>query len=189
MALIDVRCSSDHISEVYRAISDWPNTPVCPECGGATEQIHLPKSVTWNPDPVIVFQAKDGSFRFPGDNNGRSAKTYERQGLTRIEIKGAAEMRRFEGVMNKHEYSRAQRRVEHQQQQREARFTQTRGELRRRMQSMSEFGRDLARTVMRRNDDKPRERVPDSGFHSEVYNLNRSNRDESRGSDGRRRRD
>ncbi len=189
MPRIDAIClACDQVHELYRPLAMWPATPPCPTCGGATEQCHLPKAVSWTVDPVIVFQAKDGSMRFPGDANGLSAKNYEKQGLTRIEIRGAAEMRRFEGHMNKREYSRAQRRIENNQQQREARETVSRSELRQKMQSMSAFGKAVARVAMQRNDAKPKERF-DSGFFSDVYNLDRSNREESRGSDGRRRRD
>ena len=57
------------------------------------------------------------------------------------------------------------------------------------MQSMSTFGRDAARAAMRHNDNKPRERVADANFHSEVYSFDRTNRDESRDSHGKRHRD
>lgn len=190
MSLIDARClTCGSIHEVVRKAADWPQTPPCPDCGEPTEQAHLPKRVQWTPDPVIVFQAADGSMRFPGDPNGLSAKNYERQGFRRIEIRGAAEMRRFESHMNKTEYSRAQRQVERKQQMRERRESETRSELRHRMQSMSERGRSMARLVMARNDNKPREKASESGFHSEVYAYNRSNRDDSRDAHGRRRRD
>lgn len=189
MSLIDVKCQNAHVREVYRAAADWPATPVCPECGEPTEQIHLPKSVTWNPDPVIVFQAHDGSFRFPGDANGLSAKNYERQGFRRLEIRGATEMRRFEGTMNRHEYSRAARQVEMKQQQREMRESITRSDLRQKIQSMSPQGRAVAQAAMQRNDSRPKERAADANFHNQAYSFDRPNREESRGSDGRRRRD
>jgi len=189
MALIDVKCANDHISEVYRAARDWPRTPTCPQCGGATEQIHLPRAVVWTADPVVVFKAKDGSFRFPGDANGISARQYERQGLQRVEIRGAAEMRSFESQMNKREYSRLARRVERNQEQREAREKVMRSQLRDEMAHMTSFGRAVALQAMRNNDGKPRPRATHPGFISEVYSYDRSNRETSRDSDGRRRRD
>lgn len=189
MALIDVECASGHVSEVYRAAADWPQTPPCPDCGAETQQIHLPKRVSWTPDPVLVFKAPDGTYRFPGDPSGLSVRQYERHGYERLEIRGAAEMRRFESQMNRAEYSRAMRKAEHAQQAREAQERETRSELRSRMQSFSTFGRELAREAMRRNDAKPRERAREAGFVSEVYSYDRSSRGESRGPDGRRRRD
>lgn len=190
MPLIDTRCKTcGHVHEQMRPLAMHPATPPCLDCGAETEQIHLPKSVRWTPEPVVVYQATDGSMRFPGNKEGLSAANYEKQGFTRIEIRGAAEMRRLEQHMNKHEYSRAQRAVEHRQMQREMRETHSRAELRRLMSGMSERGRDLARAVMRRNDDKPRMRAADPGFYSEVFSMDRSNRDESRDNQGRRRRD
>jgi len=57
------------------------------------------------------------------------------------------------------------------------------------MQSMTSMGRDVARAAMRHNDNKPRERTGDPGFHSEVYSNDRSNRESSRDAQGRRHRD
>lgn len=189
MALIDVKCANDHVSEVYRSAADWPITPTCPNCGAPTEQVHLPKAVQWRADPVIVFRGPDGQYRFPGDANGLQASTYRKQGFEQIELRGAADVRRFESHMNKHESRWASRRAEIQQRMREAREQSSRSDLRGLMQSMSERGRAIARAAMRRNDDKPREHAKDAGFHSEVYSFDRSNRDESRDAQGRRRRD
>lgn len=192
MPNIDVSCKSETcgvISEVYRALADWPKTPPCPTCGGETEQILLPKAVTWTVDPVVVYKAPDGSFRFPGDANGSGAGKYDKLGYERVEIRGALEMRAFESKMNAHERSQMARRFEHAQEQREAREKANRSELRRRMQSMSAFGRGVAIAAMARNDAKPRKRVGDPGFVSEVYSYTRSNREASRDDQGRRRRD
>jgi hypothetical protein len=45
------------------------------------------------------------------------------------------------------------------------------------------------RAAMARNDHKPGPRAFDAGFHVDVFSNNRSNRDDSRGPDGRRYRD
>lgn len=189
MPLIDVRCPADHVHEVMRPLALWPATPVCPTCGAATVQVFLPPRVRSAPDPVVIFRAPDGSFRFPGDAQGQSAQRYAREGFERIELRGAADVRRFESVMNHHERSRAMRRVERQQQFREQREAALRSELRRQMASMSPRGRAIAEAAMRRNDQKPREYARDANFHVEVYSLDRSNRDVSRDERGRRRRD
>ena len=166
----------------------WPETPDCPECGAKTEQVLLPKQTTWNCDPVVIYRAPDG-FRFPGDPNSLSTARYDKMGYERIELRNAAEVRRFETVMNKREYSRAARRVEAMQAHREQRESATRSELRRLMSAMSERGRAVARAAMAKNDSKPREKATDVGFHVEVYSNSRSNREESRDAQGRRRRD
>ena len=190
MPLIDIRCKScEHINEVMRPLAMHPATPPCPDCEGETEQIHLPPSVSRSVDPVVVFKAPDGTYRFPGDATGAMASQYERQGYDRVEIRGAVEMRRFEAHMNKVEYSRAQRRFEHRQEARERREHEQRAELFSRIKYMSAIGRDVARAAMARNDAKPVERASEPGFHNDAYSNFRSSRDESRDSYGRRRRD
>jgi len=189
MALIDVRCANGHVNEVYRAVTDWPATPICPNCGASTEQVHLPKAVQWRADPIIVFKGPDGQYRFPGDANGLQAATYRKNGFEQIELRDAQDVRRFEKHMNAHEFRRASRRAEIQQRMREARESASRSDLRVLMRTMSERGRAIARAAMSRNDGKPREHAREAGFHNEVYSNDRSNRDVSRDAQGRRRRD
>lgn len=189
MPLIDLECTNGHVSEVMRALAEWPATPPCPACGASTAQIHLPPRTRWTIDPIVVFRAPDGSFRFPGDAGGTSATRYQRQGFERIELRSATDVRRFESAMNARERSRMARKVERRQELREEREAVTRSELRRLMATMSPRGRAVARAAMTRNDDKPRERTQDPNFHSEVLSFDRSNRVASRDEQGRRRRD
>ena len=91
--------------------------------------------------------------------------------------------------MNKADYQRSSHRVDRMQALRLAREHDMRGDLRMRMQSMSRFGRDVARTAMSRNDEKERPRARESGFHVDAYSNDRSNRETSRDERGRRRRD
>lgn len=189
MALIDVRCVNDHHHEVYRPVSAWPSTPPCPECGAATEQRHLPRRVQWIPDPVIAFQAPDGSMRFPGDASGLSAHRYRQQGFTEIAIRNAAEMRQFERHMNKQQLSLARRQIEARERGHEQILRENRSSLNMMMQSMSRLGREVARVSMDRTNNRPKRYAGDPGFHSDVYANSRSNRDESRDAQGRRRRD
>ena len=211
MPLIDTRCKTcGHVHQQMRPLAMHPATPPCLDCGAETEQIHLPKSVSWNAEPVVVYQAKDGSMRFPGDRHGLSASNYEKQGFKRIEIRGAVEMRRFESHMNKHEYSRAQRAVERRQEMRERSASQRSADIRHGLQQgfqipetdqkgrrtgrmvtvrLSERGRDVMRQAVATGENRPRLRASDPGFYSEVFSMDRSNRDESRDNQGRRRRD
>jgi hypothetical protein len=190
VALIDLKClseSCEHVFEAYRPASEWPKTPPCEKCGQPTEQAHFPKAVTWTLDPIVVFKTPDGGFRFPGDANCLSVAKYEKMGYERVELRSAADVRRFESQVNAHDRSLASRKFEHQQEQREAREKTNRSELRRQMTSFSRFGRELARVSMARNDAKPMKRVNEPGFHSEIMSMDRSNREESRDSQGRRR--
>jgi putative FmdB family regulatory protein len=174
--------------EHIRAISQIDNNPPCP-CGGETHRILRPSTNSGYVDAVVVYQAPDGSVRFPGMGEGRSVAYYKSLGFTRREIRGAADMRRFEGQMNARERSIMARKLERKLEMREQRESHMRSQLRGLMTSMTPLGRDLARAAMRANDHKPRERTADANFHSEVYSFNRSNRDASRDRDGRRHRD
>lgn len=196
MRMIDVRCLSttcgytfEYLLRTRDGVDDPLTPPACTACGQPVEIWHPPPRVYGSPDPIIVFRAPDGSFRFPGDAAGAQAARYTSQGFERVELRGAADVRRFEKVMNAHEYSRALRRVEVRQQQRLMREHATRGDLRMRMQSFSRLGREIARAAMARNDAKPIERAAFPNFHAEVYAFDRSNRDESRDARGKRRRD
>ncbi len=195
MALIDVRCLAPdcgHLFEAYRVALPWPQkdpVPPCEKCASEdTEQAHLPKRTRWHVDPVVVFRAPDGTCRFPGEADGVSARQYAAQGYTEITIRGAAEMRAFEGRMNHEEQSRANQAFERREQQRETSESSRRSGLRDEMRTMTAYGRDLAREAMSQANGI--RRAPHQvGFHSEVYSNDRSNRDDSRDARGRRRRD
>ncbi len=190
MPLIDLKCTAcDHAFEHMRPLVDYPATPPCPACASPTIQYHPSPRGRSTAPPIIVFQAPDGTVRFPGDAHGAMAQSYRQVGYREIEIRGAAAMRHFESRMNAHERSILARKIERRQAAREARESDLRSELRRRMPQMTERGRALARATMRANDHKPREQAEDANFHSEVYSFDRSNRDESRGPDGRKHRD
>lgn len=211
MPLIDTQCTAcGSIHEQNRPLAMHPDTPKCLDCGADTVQIHLPKSTSWTVDPIVVYQSPDGGMRFPGDANGLSAANYARQGFKRIEVRGALEMRRFEQAMDKVEYSRAQRRIEHHQQRREENNARRASNIRHgleqgfqiperdtagrptgRMQTvrLSERGRDIMRAAQAAGERRERPSFSGANFHSEVFSFDRSNRDESRDSQGRRRRD
>lgn len=211
MPLIDTRCKTcDAVHEQMRPLSMHPATPPCLDCGGETEQIHLPKAIAWNAEPIIVFRAPDGSMRFPGDRNGLSAKNYRDQGFQEVEIRGATEMRRFEGAMDRVEYSRAQRKIEHLQQQREASNARRAADIRHGLEQgfrlperdargrrtgkmvtvrLGARGRDIMREAQRTGDRRQGHSFSGANFHNEAYSFDRSNRDESRDAQGRRRRD
>ena len=201
MPLIDVNCPAcDRVEEVFRHNSDWPNTPACSKCGGETTQIHLPVYARARAiDPVVVYQAPDGTFRFPPDTNTASTAMYDKQGLTRIELRGFADVRRFEKHMNASELSQIRRRVERQQEQHEASESARRSEIRRGLEQgfqipeqddqgrptgrmttvrLSERGRAIMRASMDLNDRKGGPTVKEPGFFAEAYSYDRSNREE-----------
>ena len=73
MALIDFQCTVETCGEVLinfaRPAKDWHVIPPCPLCGGVMERLFLPPRVAWTVDPVVVYNAPDGSFKYPGDTD------------------------------------------------------------------------------------------------------------------------
>lgn len=215
MPLIDVSCREcGTVSEVFRHHSDHPATPSCPKCDGSTEQIHLPWAARATAPAVVVYQAPDGTFRFPGESDGSGTKKYDRLGYTRVEARGWAEVRELEKRLNTQQASEMHKRVEKQQAQSEAEHSARRKEVfagmtnsfsvpevatdskgnqhytgRIKSVTLSPEARDLMRAAMANNDRKERPRHTDPGGYFEVYSQDRSNRDESRDGRGMRRRD
>lgn len=203
MPLIDVLCSAcDSVLEVYRHNSDWPKTPACETCGGQTEQTHLPRRARTLPDAVVVFQAPDGTFRFPGDPNGSQAENYRKMGYERKEFRGFAEVRKLEGTVNKQQYSEIMRRVERHQEMHERGQHARRSDLyngmansfqipetdehgvrtgRMKTVKLGAYGRDVARAAVEKNNRRPAARAYEPGFHVEAYSNDRSNREGGRG--------
>ncbi len=193
MTLIDVRCLAPDCGHLYptmRPMAEWPAVPPCEKCGSTdTEQAHIAKRTRWHIDPIVVFQAPDGSFRFPGDLSGPMTAQYRRQGYQEVALRSATDVRRFESHINAGQRETDERRCEQRQRMQELRESETRSDLRHKMTSMSRYHRDLARAAMAQNDRKPQPRPRDGGFHVEALSFDHSNRMESRDPDGRRRRD
>lgn len=213
MPRIDIRClTCDTVSEVFRPLSEWPQTPACPSCSAPTEQIHLPKHIQTYAPAVVVYKAPDGSFRFPGsdDPNSRTAKQYAKLGYERQEHRGFAEVRRLEATVSKQQGSEIRRRVERQREMHERGMSERRSEVRRGLEQgfaipevdkhgkptgrmktvrLGAHGRDIMAAAMAKNDGRPGPKSFESGFHVDAYANDRSNRDESRREDGHRYRD
>lgn len=200
MPQIEIRClSCDRLQTVYRHHSEWPKTPSCVNCGEATEQVILPpRERATTVDPVVVYQAEDGSFRFPPDVTTASTAMYDKQGLRRIELRGWADVRKFEQHFNKAQMSEVHRRVERQQEAFERGEKERRSEIRRcldqgfsipeiddrgvatgrmRRVELSGFGRKVLEHAMANNDRKGGPRARDVGFRVDAYDSDRSNRE------------
>ena len=200
MPLIDTFCHTcDRVQEAYRHHSDWPKTPACPHCGGDTEQVQLPSYMKGHSvDPVVVYQAPDGSFRFPPDGTTASTSMYDQRGLTRIELRGWADVRRFEKHFNASQMSEVHRRVEKQSEAHERAEHDRRSEIRRcleqgfsipetddrgrptgRMQrvELSARGRAIMQAAIDHNDRKGGPKAREAGFRVEAYSEYKSNRE------------
>lgn len=200
MPRIDTHCSAcDRVEETYRPLSMWPKTPPCTKCGGPTEQVHLPSYMRGHAvDPVVVYQAPDGSYRFPPDTTTLSTSQYDKQGFTRIELRSFSEVRRFESKMNQRELSEVRRRVERQQEAHERGESERRSEIRRGLEQgfqvpetddrgrmtgrmktvrMSPRGRAIMQAAIDNNDKKGGPKAKEPGFRIEAYSETASNRE------------
>lgn len=201
MPLYDFQCQTDAcqtIFEGYVSLADYPLNLTCPRCGGETAKYHMRRSASAPSEPVVVYQAPDGTFRFPPDVSTASTAMYDQQGFTRIELRGWSDVRRFESHMNQHELSQVRRRVERQCEQHEASESARRAEIRRCLDQgfrvpevdergrptgrtttieLSGFGRKVLQAAMDNNDRKGGPRARDSGFFVEAYSMDRSNRE------------
>lgn len=191
MPLIDIQCASDadHVHEVNRPIADWPSTPPCPTCGSPTTQLLQPRRVSWSLDPIVVYRAPDGSYRYPGDTAGPGATKYDTAGYERIEIRSAQDARRVEGQINAYEGALMRQRQERECEMRERGESARRSDLHASMKSMSNLGRAVAHAAMARSNAVNHRRSTDPGVFIEVLSMDRSNRDAGRRADGKRQRD
>lgn len=193
--IVDAKCTNDErCGQVETGVETpdehrIPQLPFCEKCGKSTQIVVLPPQVTWRADPVVVFKAADGTYRFPGDANGVSARSYEKQGLERVELRNFADVRRFERTINQQERSKMARSVEAKHRGRQMQEADSRGHLLSAMKSFSNMGRDVARESIRIGNNRPQPKTHDPGFRVEAYSDDRSSREVSRDAQGRRRRD
>ena len=184
MALLDVQCDNEAcgaITEIVRTVAEYGTPyPPCAACGGTQQKIGLPPRTTWTVDAVVVYRAPDGSYRFPGDSDGDGSAKYHGMGYERVELRCAADVRRFEREVGRQMQSEESRRVESRHQQRDRRESENRSHLFQRMKTMSNFGRDLAHAAMARGNARPQERSHGAPIHVEVYSNDRSNREPDR---------
>lgn len=223
MPMLDFKCGTcDKEFEAYRSVhaevsgnQDEPG-PACPTCGGATTRFwSLATSGRALPDAVVVYQAPDGSYRFPGATDGASTAKYDRLGFQRIEARGWQEVRALEGRLNRHERAQMSRNEERRLANIEAVEKARRSEFYNGMNNgfripeavlnrrtgrvehtgrmitvnLSARGRDIARATIARNNAKGHRSPGEPGIHVDAYANSRSNRDESRRGDGKRYRD
>ena len=170
MILHDYCCKKGHY---FEAMVAWDEeSKPCPQCGAKARMVFLPRGRNaFNFDPVVIFKGPKGKVRFPGRANARTPKGYER-----VELTSVAQVRKFEGQMNKQEYARWQDKTERDEKMWGPYQRDMRDRLRHEMQHMSPEGRAFAEAAIRRNDAAPRKRF-DPGFYSEAFSQNAGNRE------------
>lgn len=194
MPLIDVECTAcGHGFSYNRPLSacvgdrPYPTDP-CPQCQQPTVQMHYPSGYSTAP-AVIAYQMPDGTFRFPGRSDSPVTRGYEKEGGTRLEVRGWAQVRAFEGKVNKHEMEKMEKRFVREQAYREQGTRMRRSAMNAAMGQMSDGARKYGRYLQERSDRAPLPRMGEPGFRVEAFSDTRSNREESRDERGRKLRD
>lgn len=168
---------------IFERMVDWQTEEVTHECGKQASRVFVTRR-TYRAqafDPVLVFKDQSGHYRFPGRNRARIPAGYEP-----VYLRSSAEVRRFEKSVNANERNRYM-----QAKERESRFfdpllSQSRSDLRQKMQRFSPAGRALAETAMRENDRKSSVDYRfDAGFHLEAFSNDASNRERWNDKDAR----
>lgn len=208
------KCTNEDCGFIFndlRPMSQSHVLPPCPKCGTATETEYSPITrFESNAPAVIVFKTPDGSYRYPGQSDGLSVDNYVKLGYERVELRGFADVRRFERDVNTQQGREIAERAERQM------ISHLEGTRRRRSEvyngmangfvipvrdprtgqqigtkvvKLSPAGLDTMRNAMKEMDSREGPRAREAGFHVDAYSNDRSNRDESRRADGKRYRD
>lgn len=148
------------------AIGQWPYCPHEP-------LRHRPAAAF---SPIVVFKAKDGTYRFPGRSNARTPA-----GCQRVEITNQYQADRLEREVN---YYEKQRYEESKYQQSQAGWdagwnrtrASLRAELERRRAQFSPAGKQAIEYLINKERAEQSHKF-DPGFHIEVMHHDRSNRE------------
>ena len=144
-------------------------------CAASTEQTYTPsKPKDWAIKAIVVHVGADGAVRFPGHENARVPK-----GFNRVELKTISEIARFEQQMNQKLSSERSKHIENEERHFETVRARLRSDLRQRMQTMSPFGRAFAQFCIDENN-RRRRKKSDVGFHVDILNNNSSSREPHR---------
>jgi hypothetical protein len=114
--------------------------------------------------PIVVFKNRQtGKFRFPGRTDKATPEGFER-----LEIRSVPEARKFEKEMNLKETERYEQRKIMDEIEMAPVRDYMRGELRKKMEHFSPFGREFAEAAIKETNERPREYRFDPGFHIDV---------------------
>src|SRR6185312_3503440 len=145
------------------------------KCGKCTYVLDtyapLFESAAQQADPTVIARGPNGEIRFLPRTDAPIPEGFMRQ-----ELRTLAEKDAFEREVNANERARHESYMENRDRAASMVQERNRSELRARMQHMSQFGKDFARTAIDQNNNRVRGRF-DAGFHIESSHYNASNRD------------
>src|SRR6266404_6298813 len=169
--------------EISGPVSSHQDHPVCPfqnghpfyMCMEETVQTYTrSKPKDWAIKAIVVHVGADGAVRFPGHENARVPK-----GFNRVELKTLSEIAAFERQVNQKLSSEAARHIENEERHFEAVRGRLRGELQQQMKTMSPRGRDFAQFVIDENNRRARKKS-DVGFQVDILHNDARNREDYR---------
>lgn len=111
-----------------------------------------------NESVTVYYKNAQGKIITPWTKDGRPPKGYQR-----VEARGGAELRRFEREMNQREKDRHDDHIERRERVYEPQIKAAREDLMRSLKT--DFGRQLAREAIERNNQRSRTRNYEAGFH------------------------
>jgi putative FmdB family regulatory protein len=174
MPILDFRCPEHGDFEVFRHPSAIKDTEPCEECGAESKRVYSfrrPHSYSGMTETLVLHQDADGHYLVPAH---RDAPVPE--GCTKVEFRSVQEVRRVERQMTEYERAKFSASIEREEMAFEAEAAENRGELLRRMPSMSNRGRDLARLAIERSNNRQRRQFRGE-IHFEAFSMNSSNRE------------
>lgn len=184
MPMIDFRCEACGATfEHFFHVSAAGEVVVYPcECGASAARYYeyrRPHSYTGLTETVVLHQDVDGHYLVPAHRDAPVPP-----GCTRVEFHSIQEIRRVEQQMNAHERSKFERTQEMEDRAFSEEAQHNRGELIRRMATMSNRGKDLARIAIERSNNQPGRRYRGE-VHFEAFSMDSSNREAHRNDDHR----
>jgi hypothetical protein len=145
----------------------------CCKCKGtAMVWTEEPRSWAAQTEATVVHRNAQGELRFPAQADAPVPPGFEK-----VELRTVGERDRFERQQNHRENQTHAEFLENRERTYSEVEKQNRSDLRARMQSMSNLGRDFARLAMEKSNQKPRWRF-DAGFHIETNHQDASSRGE-----------
>lgn len=176
MPLYDHRCPEGHLFEVFGKFEAKTIPCRVDDCALPAERILVSLSGVGeyraqSIEPVVVHQAKDGTYRLPG-----AADAHVPDGYQKVELRTIPEIQRFERAMNTQLRVEAEQVHERRHGITEAELKERHAALRQEMAHMTPFGRDFARLAIERAN-HGRVRNTDPGFYVEALHFNQSNQE------------
>lgn len=176
MPTYEFSCQDNHITEKILRIAERSEPGPCPTCGGSLERLYLSRQQTnaLRFPAVVLHQRSDGTYSFPPHADAPLS-----EGSVRVELRTFAEIDSAMSKVNQHERRKIEQRIELESAQLHFMEQRNRSDLRMRMQSMSQAGRDFAELAMQKNNER-RPKTFEPNCYLQIREFDSSNREPQR---------